>query len=76
MYGVFKIDMKRLIKKKDKKLWVARDVDGELNLFTEYPILNDEIWMSTGAIVAIPDECLPEVTWENSPVEVELKLKQ
>ena len=68
--------MKRLIKKKDIKLWVARDVDGELNLFNEYPILNDEIWMSTGVIVAVPDEWLPEVTWENSPQEVELKLKE
>lgn len=57
------------------KLWIARGVgkDGRLTLHYERPIYTagkgwDKIW-------AIPDSSLfPEVTFENSPVQVELKL--
>ena len=57
------------------KLWAARNVgkDGRLTLHYERPTYIagkgwDKIW-------AIPDSSLfPEVTFENSPWEIELKL--
>jgi hypothetical protein len=57
------------------KIWIARGVgkDGRLTLHYERPTYKagkgwDKLW-------AIPDSSLfPEVTFENSPQEVELKL--
>lgn len=68
------------------KFWIARDENGKLWLFDKKPILRhknekdcfkyswfdmdeDGLWNS-----AMKDEFFPEVTFENSPQEVELKL--
>ena len=58
-------------------LWIARNKNGQLNIFAEEPFIegeyfasNDERWF------AIDDNIYPEVTWENSPQQVELKLKE
>lgn len=55
------------------ELWIARGVDGRLTLHYEQPTCIagkgwDKVW-------AIPDSSLfPEVIFENSPQEVEIKL--
>ena len=58
-------------------LWIARDQDEDLNLYIEEPILPNlpgrQCW--TGTHFAMLDNYLfPEITFENSPQEVELKL--
>ena len=63
------------------KLWIARDKDETLWLFKEYPIKKGEIFYptidTTGKFTyyrSMPEDIFPEVTFENSPREVELKL--
>ena len=64
-------------------MWIARDENGRLNLHPIKPLLvrkplskmaiwctEFEDWMS------LCDESFPEVTFENSPQEVELVLKK
>lgn len=62
------------------KLWIARDKDGKLYLYKTKP------WKRVNAIylcnefdcddsfINIDSDLFPEVTFENSPQEVELKL--
>lgn len=53
-------------------LWIARDVGGRLTLHYERPIYCNRGWNN---VWAIPDSNIfPEVTFENSPKKVELKL--
>ena len=57
------------------KLWIARDIDGGLYLFETKPFLdpyND--WDSDDNYWSIDEKQFPEVTFGNSPQEVELKL--
>lgn len=62
------------------KMWIARDEDGALFIFKERPFLEDDgeqkIWMIIGAESCIGINCklFPEVTFENSPQQVEIKL--
>ena len=62
------------------KLWIARDWDGALFIFKDRPFLEDDDgymqWMAIGVESCIGINCklFPEVTFENSPQEVELKL--
>ena len=58
------------------KLWIARDLSEELILFKEQPSYNDKLkmWVLGGLPVGKLRRCFPEVTFENSPQEVELKL--
>lgn len=58
-------------------MWIARNVDNTLVLFQSKPILNDElIWdeILNEDYMFIPEYLYPGVTFENSPMEVELKL--
>lgn len=59
------------------KLWIARNKDNTLVLFQSKPVLTDDLdwneilnedWMF------IPEYLYPEVTFENSPQQVKLKL--
>jgi len=63
------------------KLWIARDKDGEVNLFQEKPFLSE----SNKYFYSILDKIklkqtnnnrtfLKHITFENSPQEVKLKL--
>lgn len=59
------------------KLWIARDKDGELVLYTERPERIDDIFIAPTEdthIIFLEEDRYPEVTWENSPQQVELKL--
>ena len=71
-------------------MWIAREKNGELLLYAERPIHNFHTYENTydlnyinargfccGLYIGKLDNSLfPEVTFENSPQEVELKLKQ
>lgn len=58
------------------RFWLARDKDGSLNLYDNIPDKRSEYFLSYAGYNDIPlDERLfPEVTYENSPRQVELKL--
>lgn len=66
------------------KLWIARDKNGELYLYRNKPELtkieentNDEFWQDSstyGYYCYLDNNEFPEVTFENSPQEIELKL--
>ena len=68
------------------KLWIARDFDGGLYTFTNKPWLQtvDKMWLDFPVYIDWKDDCsyyeqldcnlYPEVTFENSPQQVELKL--
>ncbi len=63
------------------KLWVARNQDGSLCLYEEKPSLvyDDELrkWYyesNRGSFELYDETLLPEVTYESSPMEIELNL--
>ena len=56
------------------KLWIARDKSGFLYLHDKKSTLDGEYWVSNGSCLSIDLEYFPEVTFENSPQELELKL--
>lgn len=59
------------------KLWIARNTDNTLVLFQSKPILGSNfIWeeLLNEDCMYIEEYLFPEVTWENSPKEIELKL--
>lgn len=64
------------------KLWIARDKDGYLCLYGKKPKLSEEIegnWVCSQYddpvnIIILPFEYFPEVTFENSPQQVEISL--
>ena len=59
------------------KMWIARTPLGTLSLHNIYPkYITDEYdscWIN-GHLLYLDDRLFPEVTFENSPMEVELKL--
>lgn len=71
-----------------EKLWIARDKNGYLYLYNNKPIrnkefdsfeINDDESECKNIIlyddsIELDSELFPEVTWENSPQQVELKL--
>ena len=60
------------------KLWIARDPSG-LYLFNMEPIkricMGDKYFVWEDKRYSIDTKLFPEITFENSPQEVELKLK-
>lgn len=60
------------------KLWIARDRRGRLFLYEQEPIYEFSIdeWFSDYYRLLFEVIDFPEVTFENSPQEVELKLKE
>lgn len=59
------------------RFWAARYKNGNtLFLWDDKPIWDDEdeVWYSSGNYFDIDKNLFPEVTFENSPQEVELKL--
>ena len=59
------------------KMWIARDESGYIYLYDSKPELvadwSGRIWKASDFFELSPDS-FPEVTFENSPMEVELKL--
>lgn len=57
------------------KFWIARDMDGVLFLYDEIPEKDGEYFTPTGSRdIPLDDRMFPEITFENSPREIELKL--
>ena len=62
------------------KFWIARDSDNTLWLHAAKPKKRtnpkskSHFWISTEDWWEVDEDFLPEVTFENSPMEVELKL--
>jgi hypothetical protein len=56
------------------KLWIARDLDNLIYLYMEKPTLITHYFDTKYLIGEIEKTSFPEVTFENSPKEVELKL--
>ena len=63
------------------KLWIARDFDGDLNLYVKKPLLHyiDQIYYTIVSDMGddylnIDKDLFPEVTFENSPQQVEINL--
>lgn len=57
------------------KFWIARDKDGCLCLHEEKPFCGvSGTWYSPKQMMHLSKDLFLEVTWENSPQEVEIKL--
>lgn len=60
--------------------WVARDLEGPLYLYKKRPKRETVAFFpvdpNDNSYFSIDSELFPEITWENSPVKVELKVKQ
>ena len=49
-------------------MWIARDKDEELYLFSEKPSKREEFWLMSSAtttVTQLPSELFPEVKWED-----------
>lgn len=61
-------------------MWIARDRNGDLNVYEKKPVrLKDYFGISAKengfvAYLGINSDSFPEVTWENSPKELVVKL--
>ena len=59
------------------ELWIARDKNGDIFLYEMKPIRKAEHFARCGRCIEVFNPYLfPEVTWENSPKKVEIKLKE
>lgn len=57
-------------------MWIARNKDGKLYVYAHKPERRNIDFINTfGGVLRINPSLFPEVTWENSPVEVEEPLK-
>lgn len=56
------------------KLWIARDEDGLIYLYMKKPYLITHYFDTEYLIGEIDKDLFSEITFENSPQEVELKL--
>lgn len=56
------------------KLWIARDKNGTLVLHESKPYCPFGNWHNSNQEFYLDSGLFPEVTFENSPQEVELKL--
>lgn len=65
-----------------KSIWIARGKDGSLIAYKEKPEWDTGMncWIMEGGIPwglrILPQSWLPEVTWENSPIELVIKEKE
>lgn len=64
-------------------MWIARNKSGTLVLWCNKPVRQDDSWYSNDGCFILDSvlsptfgevTLFPEVTWENSPKQVELKL--
>jgi len=51
-------------------MWVARDKNGHLMLFSMLPRRMYNMWLSVGKAMPIDKSLFPDVTWESDPKEV------
>ena len=58
------------------KLWIARDRDGFLGLYDDFPEMHAGYFVCQPGkdVLELNRKLFPELTFENSPQEVELKI--
>lgn len=56
------------------RFWICRDYDGYLTLHDEKPEMDQSGRWSSYDVVKLPKDWFPEVTFESSPQQVEIKL--
>ena len=58
------------------KLWIARDSDGELKLYNSQPMTMTGWFAPQRGFdsLELNEQLFPEVTFDNSPQQIELKL--
>lgn len=64
-------------------MWIARDKYNCVMAFVDKPIKggctfkcsNPDIYESEYRVMVLPDNEFPEVTWENSPIEITTTIK-
>lgn len=57
------------------KLWIARDKDGSLYLYSKKPIKDERMFVTHGGtldVLQLDKNSHPEITWENSPQRIEI----
>ena len=59
--------------KRGLSVWIARDKNGELYLYKSEPWRNGICFDYDGILLPMDEDMYPEITWENSPKEFELK---
>ena len=59
-----------------EEMWIARDYNGYLCLYTEKPI-KKEVYFTTDEkdYIFLPEKMFPEVTFENSPKQLKMIIK-
>lgn len=61
---------------KNTEVWIARDKDGRLCIYDHEPMRAKSVFaLRNGRYTTLPGSWFKEVTWENSPVKVEIKSK-
>lgn len=63
-----------MIKKMVHKMWICRDLDGNLTLHYEKPTWYDRIETWSDITLEMNPFLFPDVTFEKSPMKIELKL--
>jgi hypothetical protein len=58
------------------KMWIGRTLKGNLWLFETKPTKGDVSFVYEGQSMKINPDLYPEVTFENSPIEVELVINK
>ena len=56
------------------KFWIARNKSGTLVLWFNKPVKQGEEWYNNDGCFILDSVHFPEVTFENSPQQVEIKL--
>lgn len=58
--------------------YVARDKDGELYFYKKYPIKGCSFWCidTPSDVVEMEENLFQELTFENSPIKVEITFKE
>lgn len=57
--------------------WVARDANGNLWTYTHKPIRSDKpYWLGEVADFTLSNDVLPDLTWSDEPIEVEIQIKR
>ncbi len=70
----------KLVRKEETNIWIARDKDGTLHLFSECPVRYFNVWMQRLSIEVcigeLPTALFPDLKWEDEPIEVKLVRKE
>ena len=56
------------------KVWIARDKDGSLYLYSKKPLKDGRMFVTdgTGDMFQLDKNSHSEITWENSPQRIEI----